>query len=141
MEVHSCLAEDFPYDARFLIVGESHQPAVAPIDQLLMVQAEQMQKSGVIVEVVHNVFDCLMAEFVSLTMSVSSPETTAGQPHGKPVGVVIPADLVPPLIILDYRQATHLPAPVDNGCVEQAPALKIRDERCGWAVDFSAARG
>src|SRR5207248_2812181 len=83
----------------------------------------------------------LVAEVVGCAVGVAAFEAAAGDPRGEAVGVVVAADLVAAVVVLDDGEAAHFAAPVDDGGVEQAAGFEVFDEGGGGAVDLVAALG
>ena len=70
---------------RVLPVHEGHLRPVALEDDLLVVEAEEVQERGVVVVVVHDVLHRVMAELVGLAVGEALLEAAAGHPHREAV--------------------------------------------------------
>ena len=94
---------------------QSFFSAVTFVRELVGMNSEQVQQSRVIVVVVHDVGDGVVAEFVGGSVCAAAFETAAGQPHRESVRVVVSADFARTGVVLDDRQASHLASPMDDG--------------------------
>ena len=65
-----------------------------------MIEAEELQQRGVVVEVPHLVEDGLVAEIIGLAVDIAFFEATPGEPHAEAVGVVITAPFFVASIVL-----------------------------------------
>src|SRR5690606_16703762 len=102
------------------------------------VQAEQVENGRVVVVVVDDVFNGVMAELVGGAVGSAGLESASGDPGAEAVGVMVAADV---LFVLDDREASHFAPPVDDGGLQQAALLQIFDQGGGGLVDFSAGVG
>src|SRR5262249_39139481 len=112
-------AEDLLDDPARLAIDQRLLAAVAAVDELRRVQAEQVQQRGVVVAVRARARPRLVAEVVRLPMNMPHLYAAARQPHAEAVGVVVAADVVPAGVVLDHRQPAHLAAPVDQRRLQQ----------------------
>ena len=101
-------------------------------------QPKQVHQGGMVIVMVDDVGDRMVSEFIGFPVGHTTLEATAGDPHAKPVGVVVPADLLAPGIVLDNRQPSHLSTPVHHGALEQATLLEVLYQGCCPAVGFPA---
>lgn len=72
-------------------VGEAEVAASVTEGEPLVIEAKQVEERGVEIVNVDFVFDGLKAEFVGRPVDVAAPNTTARQPHGEPVMIVVAA--------------------------------------------------
>ena len=70
-------------------------------------------------------FDGGGSEFVGGPYAHAPLDPTAGHPHGKAIGVVVPSG---PFGVLGCRLATEFSAPDDQRLVEQSASFEVRDQ-------------
>ena len=110
--------ENITDDPTTLSVDQRGLTTVSLVDHLLAMQPKQVHQGGMVIVMVDDVGDRTVSEFIGFPVGHTTLEATAGDPHAKPVGVVVPADLLAPGIVLDYRQPSHLPTPVHDRAIE-----------------------
>src|SRR3954447_17605628 len=106
-------------DASVLLVRKSHFQPISLVNQLVMFEAEEAKHGGMVVVLVHNVFDGMVAPLVGLAMDVTASNPASRKPHRETVGVVISPSFVPALVVLNNRQSAHFTAPMHEGGVEK----------------------
>lgn len=94
-----------------LAIEQRGDPARALEGERCGVEAEQIHQRSVVIEVVDDVLDGLVAELVGFAVDVAGFHAAAGKPTAEAERVVIAADI---LFVLDDRQAAHLAAPVNQ---------------------------
>ena len=82
-------------NACFFDAGQSHVKALELDRQATVVDPEEVEHGGVEVAHVHTILHHIIAQFVGLPVADTSPNATAGEPHGEGFDVVIAPDLVP----------------------------------------------
>jgi hypothetical protein len=95
-----------------------------------------MQNRGVQIVMIDDVFDCFMAELISLAMHVATFHAAAGEPGAEAIRIVIAADA---LCLLYDRQSPHFASPVHECAVQEAAAFQIMHQRCGGTIGLPAA--
>ena len=102
-------------------------------DERLVVEAEQVQQRGVVVVVVDDVLDRLVAELVGRAVDVPALEAAAGEPHAEAVGVVVAADV---LLVLDRPAAGPSRRPRGRASCRAGRAASGRVTRAaeGWSA-------
>lgn len=108
-------------------VGEAVVAAAVAERQILMIDAELVKDRCVEIMYVHAVFNYGITEFISLPISRSCLETTAGHEDRVPVHVVIAADSGRDL--RGVRSASHFAGPDNDGFVQQTTAFEVDDQR------------
>ena len=106
-----------------------------------MVDAKQMQDGGVQVSYVHGVGRDVVAELVGGSVGMSCLHAAARHPHGEAAGMVVAPGLGAVPLALSGHATSELPAPDDEGVVEESAALEVGDERGAGLVGVAAARG
>ena len=114
-------------DARGLMISQAQFAAGPAINELGVIQTEEVQDGGMEIVVGDDVFDGFMAPLVGFAEGHTTPDTAAGQPEGEARGVVIAADFLAALVVLNDRQTAHLATPMDQGAVEQTVRFEIVD--------------
>src|SRR4029453_18259264 len=90
-----------------------------------------MKNGGVQVVDVHLILDGKIAVFVGCAIDRSSLDASAGQPHGKTEGVMIPANLLYVALVrqLRGRRPPELPSPKHQCLAQQTASLQVLQER------------
>lgn len=115
------LGQQLSHHLCFGIVHEDLLGAVSFEGELLGLQPEEVQECGVVVEVIDDFFDGMMAELIGGSMRVTTFESTARHPHAEAVGIVVTShggSALGPGAILNHWQSAHLASPVNDGGVE-----------------------
>ena len=112
-------------------VGEPEIATVMAVSELLVVEAHQMQDSGMQVMDGCPVFDRFVAKVVGSTILGATFGPTAGKPHGEGIGVVIATGAV----ALRVGGAAKFAAPDHQSFVEHAALLEIGKQGAHWLVD------
>ena len=115
-------------------VGQTEWPALEPVGQLGVIEAQQMQDRGVQVVHVHLVFRDIEAELVAFAERESRLDAAAGQPHREGIRVMVAAVGAP----LHHRRAAEFAAPDDERVVQQAALLQVLDQRGAGLVGIQA---
>ena len=97
------------------LIAATGTHAVAFEAQSFRVEAEEMEEGRVVIVVIDDVLDGLVAELVGGAVHVAALETPARDPHTEAVGVVIAPHSLWSSIVLDDRQASHLTTPMHDG--------------------------
>ena len=100
-----------------------------------MIDAEEVEHSGVQVVHWHWIFHGGVPEFVGVAVSHTSLDAAAGQHDGKPFDVVVAAAAA-----LRHRGSAEFSAEDDQGIVEHTSLFEIADEGGGGAIDFAYFR-
>src|SRR5262245_49281568 len=119
------------------LAGDVRQAKVAALEahsQAEMIQSQKMQDGGLQIVDVDAVLGGTEAEFVGGAESDAGLDAAAGQPHGKGLDVVIPAD---GFAALAHGRAAELAAPDDERVVEEAALLQIAHERGTGLIHFA----
>jgi hypothetical protein len=109
--------------------------AVALVNKFFVVEAKQVQERGVVIVMGDDIFDRVVAPFVRFAVDAAAFESAPGEPHAETEGVVVASAFFAAGVVLEYGQATHLTAPVDDGGIEQAERFEVLNERSGGLVD------
>ena len=100
-----------------------------------MIEAEEVEQSGVVVVMADGVLYRFVAELVGFTVNVTGFEPASGDPHSEAVGVVVSTDHVSTSVMFDDRKAPHFAAPMDDGGIEESARFEVDDESGGSAID------
>src|SRR5262249_20652237 len=95
-------------------IGEAEIAAAVAESQALVIQAHQVENSGVQVVVVHAVLDGAVTELVRGAVDMAALDAAAGQPHGKAQAMVIASPA------LRGRCAAKLAAPDHQSIVKKS---------------------
>src|SRR5688572_17062149 len=96
-----------------------------------------MQERRVVVVVVDDVLDRLVAEFVGRAVDIARLYAAAGEPDAEAVGVMVAANI---LFVLNYGQTPHFAPPVDERGIQEAPPAKILHQRGRRTITLPAAQ-
>ncbi len=88
------------------------------IGQSIRIETELLQNGRVDPFDMHSIFDRGRAELIGLAKTHAPFDTATGQPHRKPVGIVIPARA---FFILCRRLASKLAPPDDQRFIQTGP--------------------
>src|SRR5436190_18200143 len=100
-----------------------------------------MEEGGVIVVGADGLHGGLVPELVGFPVGPAAADSSAGQPDGEPLPVVIASGFLGRSMVFGDGQAADLASPMHEGGVEQAACFQVRDE-CGCGlVGFAAAVG
>ena len=81
------------------------------------------------------VLNRVIAKLVGCTVDHTSADTTSGEPHGEPAGMMVPA-----FATLGGRGASKLPSPDHQSAFKQAPVFQIRQQPGYGPVGFGAMK-
>ena len=99
------------------------------IGQLLMINTETAEDSGLNVMYGHRVRNRIIRIVICLTQTIAALHAAAGEPHAETTGVMIATVVVFGQVSLAVNGATEFPAPDDKCVVEQAALFEIEDKR------------
>src|SRR5262249_46091240 len=111
-------------------VGQAHVAATESNRQTLVMDAEEVEDRGVKIVDFDLVGDRVISIIVGGTVDGSASDSSAGEPDGEPVGIVVAA--VSPL---RHRRAAEFARPDDEGGIEQAASLEVAKQAGDRAVD------
>src|SRR5205823_3339162 len=97
-----------------------------------VINAEHVEKRGVEVVDVDDVFNGVVAEFVRRPVSESALDPAAAQEHRKAFHVMVSAGAA--FVFLRHRRAAKFAAPNDECILQQAALFKVLDEGGGGPV-------
>src|SRR5205085_12521101 len=104
-----------------------------------MVQAQQAENSRVQVMYMHFVLYCLEADVISRTNDLSAMHTTASQPGGESVRVVIPAAAISAIrVSIGHGRTAKFSAPNDQRAIQQTTRFQIRQQTRDRFVYFAS---
>lgn len=106
--------QQFPDNTGLLAVNKRGVEAVAFIDELIVIEAEEVEQGGVPVVVMDDVADGFVAPFVGFAVDVTGFEAAAGHPVGESVSVVIAPPFVRTAVILEHRQPADFRRPSER---------------------------
>jgi hypothetical protein len=121
-------------------ISETELAALVAEGEAFVIDAEEVEESGVEVVNMDGVFGDGVAEFVALSVNVTGFGAAAGHPHGVGFLVVITADFGAGTSVtagaLGHGSAAEFGIPDDEGVIEEAAFLKVFEERCDGSVDL-----
>ena len=94
------------------------------IGQSVGIEPELLQNRGVNPFDMHAIFDRGRSQLIGFAKTDSAFDSATGQPHRKPIGIVIPARS---FFILGGRLASKLASPDDQRFIKQPALLQIRE--------------
>src|SRR5688500_10519322 len=103
------LPQDLLHDAGGAAVGEAMVAAVGVVDHALVVEAEEVEDSGLVVVGRDDVLRGAVASFVGRAVGHTGLDAAAGHPDGEALSVVV-APRGGTQLALAHRQAADLPA-------------------------------
>ena len=137
-EMKSGLRED-GLDAFAGDVGEAEIAAFESVDEAFVVEAEEVEDSGLDVVDVDGVFGDLHAEFVGGAVGDAGFDAAAGHPHGEGLGVVIASAAASECGAgFNHGGASEFAAPDDKGVFEQSAFFKVFDKGGGGLIGLFA---
>ena len=119
-------------------VSEAEITPLESIGELIVIDAEEVQESGVQVVHVNLVFSGIETKIIGRSVDRSGLDAATRHPNGVSMRMMIPTDLVRLEGSLHHRSPTKLTAPKDQGFVEKAALLKIFDEGDGRLIGLGA---
>ena len=112
-------------------IREAAVDAVVVEAQRFVIEAQEVQRGGVEVVAVGGVLGGFESKLVGAAIGGAAPDPTTGHPRGKRAGIVIAAFAY----ALRGRLAAKLSGANDEGAIEQAPRLQIRQQRSGSGIE------
>lgn len=110
-------------------IGETEVAAGIAISEFFVIESEQVENSGLQIVDMNGIVDHVEAEIVGLTVNVALFETSAGEPHGKGLRMMIASQAsAEGGVGFDHGSTAKLPSPEDESIVEQTSTFKILDE-------------
>jgi len=119
-------------------VSKAEITPLESVGELIVIDAEEVQESGVQVVHVDLVFSGIETEIIRSAVDCAWLNAATRHPNGVSMRMMIPTDLVRLEGSLHHRSSTKLTAPKDQGFVEKAALLKIFDEGNGWLIGLGA---
>src|SRR4051812_13062684 len=122
------------HNAGRLLVSKAKLLPVALVGELFVIKPEKPQQRGVVIIVRNDIFHRVMAPLIGFAVREPSFDAAAGQPHAKPVGIVVAADLFAPGVVLHNGETAHFAAPMDDRGVEQPKRFQVLYQRRGRLI-------
>ncbi len=105
-------------------VGQTEVSTLEAVRELCVIEAEQVEDGRVEVVDVDAVGHGVETQFVGFTQSHPRLDPTAGQPHGKGIGVVVSAVIT----ALHHRRAAKLATPDDQGILKHSALFQVLNQ-------------
>ncbi len=135
------LRENLVQDAGIAAGGHDLWLTVVVVNELSPIESEEVQQRRLIVVGRYNVLDRPMAEFVGGAVNHTRLHATSGEPHAETLAVVVAAVLLRSALVLRDRQTADLPAPMDQGRIQQSALLQVGHQGGRGLVGSAADRG
>ena len=116
-------------------IGETEVPSLETKGEFGVINAEQVEQSGVNIVHVGLVGDRVEAEFVGLAEDLARFHAATGEPHGEGVDMMVATGGI---AVFSHGGASELAAPNDEGILEQASLLQVLDEGGLALIDLAA---
>ena len=126
-------------NARYDISTDIRQAEVAALErgcQLHVVDAHQVQHSGVQVVDVHWVFDDIVGEVIGLAVCSARFDAATRHPDCESVGMMIAPEGLRGDLALGKDSTSELTTPQDQRIIQHPTFLQILDQRCLRLVDI-----
>jgi len=126
------VGQDIPHNGA-VHVGQPEVAAGMPPRQPFMVQSQQMQHGGVQIMHRDSVLHGLESKVVGLSVDHAASNSTAGQPHGESIVVVVPS-----IAVFGHRCAAEFSTPGHQSVFQQAALFQISEQSGDGLVDLAA---
>jgi len=117
-----------------LAVEKQLDALVANEHEVFGAEPEPVHQGGVLVEVMDDIFNGVVAERIRYCTHAAAAETTTVQPDAEAIRVVVSPNLFSARVMLDYAQSAYFAAPVDHAGIEQPELLQVEDQGCSFLV-------
>ena len=121
-------------------VGQTVASTLELISEPLVIDADQVHKSGIKVMNEDTIAADVVPKLICLTVHRSFGNTTTGDPGGEAAGMVITTKIRLDLA-LTVIGATEFAAPDYQSIIQQTPLLEVLDQSGGRLVSFFAQLG
>ena len=111
-------------------IREAKIPALKPVDEFGVIEAQQVQDRGVLVVDVDRILDRIETKLIAGPKRKPALPPAASEPHAETIRVMVASVVA----ALNHRRAPEFPTPNDQRVVEQSALFQVFDERGAGAV-------